>query len=232
MKGMLDLLERAGIVRRVDEGTAGADAASAAADDGGWAGPPPVPAPGAPAAAAPQAATPAAASGVAIALDQVYAQAGVPPCVYPAERLLRLLDGLKAMDEATRRSTIHAIDAADDSWSIDDPMRDAAAKVAALEQHSAGIRAAVAQAEQQTQSELLALQQRQETTVAEIRRQIADLEGLLAREIERGAHGAAALESALASERQHAQQDLDSLTRTAAALSGLITQFGTPNTTK
>lgn len=230
MKGMLDLLERAGIVRRVDGEEPGASAASPAAEDGGWAGPPPVPAPAAAAAAGDSAAVAPAAPGPALALDEVYAQAGVPPCAYPAERLLRLIDGLKAMDEATRRTTIQAIDAADDSWSIDDPMRDAAAKVAALERQAAAIRTAVAQAEQQTQAELGALQQRQEGTVAEIRRQIADLEGLLAREIERGAQGAAALDAAITAERQRAQQDLDQLARAAGALTGLITQFGSPRT--
>lgn len=85
-------------------------------------------------------------------LEQIYEAAGVPPCAYPAERLLRLIDGLKAMDDATRLTTMRAIDAADDSWSIDDPQRDAAAKVAALERHAASIRAALAHAEQDRQA--------------------------------------------------------------------------------
>jgi hypothetical protein len=227
MKGMFDLLEKAGLVRRLGE-TPGADTAL-----------PEEPAAEAYAPAEPEvamepagAAAPVEAAAPGLTLEQIYAAAGVPPSPYPAERLLRLIDGLKAMDEATRRTTIQAIDAADDSWAIEDPMRDAAAKVAALERRSGAIRAAVAQAEQQTQAELGALQQRQEGTVAEIRRQIADLEGLLAREIERGAQGAAALESALATERQRAQQELDQLARAAGALTGLITQFGAPNNTK
>lgn len=232
MKGMLDLLERAGLVRRVGdgetpvaaEGAGAADseparAAEPAAASGGAAN---AAVPAAPAAAGP-ADAPAEAAG--LALDEVYARAGVGPCTYPAERLLRLIDGLKAMDEPMRRTTIQAIDAADDSWSIDDPMRDAAAKVAAIERHAATIRASVAQAEQHTHAELAALQQRQETTVAEVRRQIADLEGLLAREVARGAQGAAALESALQAQRQNAQRELDALARTAGALSGLMAQY-------
>ncbi len=217
MKGMLDLLERAGIVRRVGEG-------DAAAHD-------PLPSPES-AAEQPAAteSTPPAAAG--LSLEQIYIQAGVPPCAYPAERLLRLIDGLKAMDEPTRRTTIQAIDSADDSWSIADPMRDAAAKVGAIERHAGAIRAGVAQAEQQTQSELQQLQQRQASTVAEIRRQIADLEGLLAREVERGAQGAAALETALSTQRMNANQELDTLSRAASALTALITQFGTPTPTK
>ncbi len=215
MKGMLDLLERAGIVRRVGENDAAADGAGTS---------PQVPASAEEPAAAESAPPPA----TGLSLEQVYAHAGVPPCAYPAERLLRLIDGLKAMDEPMRRTTIQAIDSADDSWSIADPMRDAAAKVGAIERHAGALRAGVAQAEQQTQSELQQLQQRQESTVAEIRRQIADLEGLLAREVERGAQGAAALEAALSRQRMNANQELDTLTRAASALTGLITQFGTP----
>jgi hypothetical protein len=229
MKGMLDLLERAGLVRRVgdDETPVAAEGAGAADSEPARAAEPAAASGGAAAAAAPAAAGPAdaPAEATALALDEVYARAGVAPCVYPAERLLRLIDGLKAMDEPMRRTTIQAIDAADDSWSIDDPMRDAAAKVAAIERHAATIRAGVAQAEQRTQAELAALQQRQETTVAEVRRQVADLEGLLAREVARGAQGAAALESALQAQRQNAQRELDALARTAGALSSLIAQY-------
>lgn len=228
MKGMLDLLERAGLVRRVGDAEA-----PVAAEGGGAADPEPARAAEPAAASGGAAAVAAAASGPAdaaaeanvLSLDEVYARAGVAPCAYPAERLLRLIDGLKAMDEPMRRTTIQAIDAADDSWSIDDPMRDAAAKVAAIERHAATIRAGVAQAEQHAQAELAALQQRQETTVAEVRRQIADLEGLLAREVARGAQGAAALEATLQAQRQNAQRELDALARAASALSSLIAQY-------
>ena len=162
--------------------------------------------------------------------DRIYAAAGVPSCAYPAERLLRLLEGLKAMDEGLRRQTIQAIDAADDSWTIEDPRRDAAAKVAALERHAASLRAGLAQAEKDTQERLQALIQRQEGTVAEIRRQIADLEGLLAREIARGAQEHAALDAALQSQREAANHEIGNLSRAAAALTGLIAQFAIPVT--
>jgi chromosome segregation ATPase len=168
--------------------------------------------------------------GVSLSLEQIYAAASVPSCAYPAERLLRLLEGLKAMDEGLRRQTIQAIDSADDSWTIEDPKRDAAAKVAALERHAASLRAGLAQAEKDTQERLQALIQRQEGTVAEIRRQIADLEGLLAREIARGAQEQAALDAALQSQREAANHEIGNLSRAAAALTGLIAQFAIPVT--
>jgi hypothetical protein len=225
MKGMFDLLEKAGLVRRLGE-TPGADTAL-----------PEEPAGEAHAPAEPEvamepagAAAPVEAAAPGLTLEQIYAAAGVPPSPYPAERLLRLIDGLKAMDEATRLTTIRAIDAADDSWSIDDPRRDAAAKVAALERHASGVRAALARAEQDTQARREQLAQQQERTLADIRRQIADLEGLLAREIARGTQEHASLEAALHMQREAANQELATLTRTTATLNGLIAQFAGTST--
>ena len=221
MKGMLNLLEKAGLVRRVDDG-GGSDEPSPShvAADAATAEVPHVAEPP----------TPPVEPSVGLSLEQIYAAAGVPSCAYPAERLLRLLEGLKAMDEGLRRQTIQAIDAADDSWTIEDPRRDAAAKVAALERHAASLRAGLAQAEKDTQERLQALIQRQEGTVAEIRRQIADLEGLLAREIARGAQEQAALDAALQSQREAANHEIGNLSRAAAALTGLIAQFAIPVT--
>ena len=221
MKGMLNLLEKAGLVRRVDDG-GGSDEPSAShvAADAATAEVPHVAEPPAP----------PVETSVGLSLEQIYAAAGVPSCAYPAERLLRLLEGLKAMDEGLRRQTIQAIDSADDSWTIEDPRRDAAAKVAALERHAASLRAGLAQAEKDTQERLQALIQRQEGTVAEIRRQIADLEGLLAREIARGAQEQAALDAALQSQREAANHEIGNLSRAAAALTGLIAQFAIPVT--
>jgi hypothetical protein len=215
MKGMFNLLERAGLVSRVE------DTESAQADA--------EPSREAPH-AAPSGDTDAAAPAdrpVGMSLEQIYESAKVPPCPYPAERLLRLIDGLKAMDAPTRRQTIQALDAADDSWSIDDPKRDAAAKVAAIERHAASIRAAVAHDQKETQAGLQELGQRQETTVAEIRRQIAELEGLLAREIARGAAETAQLEAAHQTRRDDANRELAQLAQAAQALTALIAQFDT-----
>ena len=242
MKGMMDLLERAGLVRRVDgadglpsDGVTDAAAARGVAEV----------APTANAAHAQGDAphsdavsavadttgitftnnTTIASTATGMTLEQIYATAAVPPCAFPAERLLRLIDGLKAMDAGMRRQTILALDAADDTWSLADPQRDAAAKVAAIEQHALSIRAGVALAEQETTSRLGELQQLQETSVAEIRRQISDLEGLLAREIARGAQETAALEAALKTLREAANRELGKLAHAASTLSGLIAQF-------
>ena len=227
MKGMMDLLERAGLVRRVDgaDGLPSDGVTDAAAARGVAEVAPTAHAAHAQGDAPHSDAVSAVADTTGMTLEQIYATAAVPPCAFPAERLLRLIDGLKAMDAGMRRQTILALDAADDTWSLADPQRDAAAKVAAIEQHALSIRAGVALAEQETTSRLGKLQQLQETSVAEIRRQISDLEGLLGREIARGAQDTAALEAALKTLREAANRELGKLAHAASTLSGLIAQF-------
>lgn len=214
MKGMMSLLERAGLVRQ--EGMGSDEAASVASSEGGVA-------PG----TETQAAEPVPATSEGQTLEQVYAAAQVPPCNYPAERLLRLLGGLSAMDEAMRRQTIHTIDAADESWTIDDPLRDAAAKVTAIEQHASGLRAGLGQAEQEAQAELTELRTRQDSAVADVKRQISDLEGLMAREIARSAQQCAAVEATLQARRETVSQELGTLSRAASEFRVLIGQFKT-----
>jgi hypothetical protein len=230
MKGMMSLLERAGLVRqdeeegidtRADSGETAEELPPEAAVAGGAA----VPSPSHPA----DAGAPPSAGG--LTLEQIYATAQVPACTYPAERLLRLVNGLNAMDPAMRRQTIQAIDAADESWTIDDPLRDAAAKVAAIEGHASALRGGLGQAEQQAQARMTELRQKLDASVAEIRRQISDLEGLLSREITRGAQEAAALEGALQSQKEATSRELDGLARAAGELQGLVAQFRSPAST-
>ncbi len=222
MKGMMSLLERAGLVRQEGMGDDHVSPSPDVPADGGAAPEPAAPA-GMP--AAETHAAPAAPVPDGQTLEQVYATGQVPACSYPAERLLRLVAGLNAMEETLRRQTIHAIDAADESWTIDDPLGDAAAKVAAIEQHASGLRAGLGQAETQAQAELAELRRKQDAAVAEVKRQIADLEGLLTREVTRGAQESAAIESALQMKKEAVSQELATLSRAAADFRGLIAQF-------
>ncbi len=224
MKGMMNLLERAGLVRR--EGEAFESDAGPASGDLGDAVQAVAPAPseaGEPGAPLAKEGPVADVSGLSLA--QIYASAGVAAASYPAERLLRLLDGLKAMEEGTRRQAIAAMDAADDTWTIADPLHDASLKITAIEAHAATLRAGITQAEQDTQLSLAAVQQRQDTSVAEIKRQINDLEGLLARELARGAQESAALAAALQSRRDATLGELEGLMRTVGEFRALVSQF-------
>ena len=225
MKGMMNLLERAGLVQRDEEVSVPEPLLQAPIEVA------PVPVSSLPSWLDPDGrGAPAAGdvpSGVAseMSLEQIYERAGVVASTYPAERFLRLLDGLKAMDEAIRRQVIAAMDAADDTWTIADPLHDASLKIAAIESHAANMRAGLNLAEQETQAAVSEVKQRQESSASEIRRQISDLEGLLARELARGAQESAALETAFQSKKDGAQRELEQLARTAGEFQALVAQF-------
>jgi hypothetical protein len=231
MKGVLNFLEKAGLVKRDEPAPATSDAPDV----------PDVPdvpdAPDAPDVAAPDVVQPAqpshpappmavAGEAVPMNLDPIYASAGVAPSIYPAERLLRLLDGLSAMDEATRLMAIKAMDAADESWSIDDPLADAAVKVEALAAHGAVLQDDLQALERETQARLQALAARQEQVVGDIRKQIAELEALVARELARSAQETATQEANLQTARQQTAGQLAFLDQTRQRLQGLASQFG------
>lgn len=176
-------------------------------------------------------AAPATEPGEPLNLDDIYATQGVGPSLYPAERLLRLVDGLSAMDEATRLMAIKAMDAADESWTIADPLADAAAKVAALQAHAHGLSTHLQQLEQHTQTQLDAIAQRQDKVVGDIRQQIAELEGLAAREMSRSAQETAAQQASLQSARQTIARDLAEVAQVSQRLQSLANQFGNTTTT-
>jgi len=227
MKGMLDFLEKAGLVTR-DEPLAAAP--SEALDLGNTV---PLAAgvtPGAAhvdAAAAAQPASPAGAP-IALSLDSIYANAGIAPAQYPAERLLRLIDGLSAMDPATRLMAIKAMDAADESWTIADPLADADAKVLALAAHGDTLKANLQQLEQQTQAQLDQLMSRQEAVVGDIRKQITELEALVERELARTAQELSLRQGNLAAARSQTSSELNEMAQISQRLQSLSAQFGTP----
>lgn len=227
MKGMLDFLEKAGLVTR-DEPLAAAP--SEALDLGNTvplaAGVTPSAAPVDAAIAAPLA-SPAGAA-VALSLDSIYANAGVAPAQYPAERLLRLIDGLSAMDPATRLMAIKAMDAADESWTIADPLTDADAKVLALAAHGDTLKANLQQLEQQTQAQLDQLMSRQEAVVGDIRKQITELEALIERELARTAQELSLHQGNLAAARNQTSSELNEMAQISQRLQSLSAQFGTP----
>ena len=228
MKGMLDFLEKAGLVTR-DTPQPQAVPEIEIELTPGTPPPPPSPPPPVPRCQLLQAAA-VANAGVALNLGDIYARAGIAPALYPAERLLRLVDGLSAMDAATRLMAINAMDAADDSWTMADPLADAAAKVAALGSHGESLKLKLQQLELETQSVLDGVLARQEKVVGDIRKQIAELEALVARELSRSAQETAEYQASLQAARDQTSRELAELTQVSLRLQSLSSQFGTPST--
>lgn len=144
-------------------------------------------APSAPAPSASAAPSTPAAGAAEIAegvpFETYYAQSSVPEAPYPAEKLLRLLDGLRAMDSVTRKSAVLAMDAADDNWAIADIVLDAQRKTRALTQADEALQSQLAAIVERGRQEKDAREKYLAAATATIRQKIADLEQTLQREI-------------------------------------------------
>ncbi|TLD44674.1 MAG: hypothetical protein FAZ92_03093 [Accumulibacter sp.] len=205
MKGILNLLAKAKLVELSDDERLAVPASPAEPEVA------PV-APAAQAAAVATAALPAeselpslaeACGEVAgLSFADIFAAAAVPPSPYPAEKLLRLLDGLRAMDAVTRRAAVLAMDAADDNWQIDDCLRDAELKIAALEEHKSRLAAQMESRERQSAEIVDQIRLTLDEATAAIRQQISELEQLREREVTRAAQETTSVEAGLRAARE------------------------------
>jgi hypothetical protein len=107
----------------------------------------------------------------------------VPSSPYPAEQLLKVLAGLRAMDVATRKAAISAMDAADDSWRIEDVLLDAERKIKALQARKQMLAAQAQAAEAEAAARVREREAQQQTVLDSVRKQIADLQALMEREV-------------------------------------------------
>ena len=74
------------------------------------------------AASAPAIAVPAGPIAEQRPFDEIYAEQSVAAAAFTAEKLLKILDGLAALDPAARIAAVRALDAADDAWTVDDAL--------------------------------------------------------------------------------------------------------------
>ena len=152
-------------------------------------------------------------------LESIYRTAGVPVSPFPAEKLLKMLEGLQALPPASRKAAVLAFDAADDNWSIADVILDAQRKSRALREEQVRLAEQLTGAEAQARADLEASAQYQEQATATIRQQIAELEAMLQREVQQVAEQKAAAQAALRAAR-------DSITRQRALLDAEISRLG------
>lgn len=224
MKGMMDFLEKAGLLKKDSPNDVPENQSSSAAS--AFSIPTSAKAPIVPASPC----EPVAGSSTALDLNSIYSNHGVAPSLYPAERLMRLIDGLSAMDEATRQMAIKAMDVADESWTIADPLNDAAAKMRALAAHGSSVADNLQQLELETQAHVDAVTSRQEKVVGDIRKQIAELEGLVERELSRSAQEIATQGAKMKAARDQIARDLAEVAQVSLRLQSLSSQFGASKT--
>lgn len=160
--------------------------------------------------------------------EAIFAAAGIAPASFPAEKLLRLLDGLRAMDAATRKAAVLAMDAADDNWQVADCVIDAQSKIAALEGHKRHLAAQVTGKEQQTETRIAEIKTALDNVTTSIRTQMAELEQLLQREITKAAQATTGLEADLRGAREAAAREARRMDGEIERLREIPAQFSTP----
>ncbi len=158
-------------------------------------------------------------------LEDIYAAAKVPPCPFPAEKLLKLLDGLRTLDAGTRKAAVMAMDAADDNWQITDCTSDAGRKIAALDSYKQYMGTRLGSIEKQAVEKTGEIKLSLERTTVEVRKQISELEQLLEREITKAAQQTTAVEASARNEREAAARETRRIDGEIERLNEIILQF-------
>jgi hypothetical protein len=149
---------------------------------------------------------------------EIYMASGVPDSPFPVEKLLKMLDGLKALPAASRKAAVMALDAADENWSISDVILDSQRKTRALREEQARLDAHLSAADAQAQTDITAAEAYLEQATSTIREQIAELETLLQQEVQQVAEQKAQITHTLQSSR-------DSVARQRARLDAEIARI-------
>lgn len=158
--------------------------------------------------------------------EQIYAEQSVPTPPFSAEKLLKIIDGLAALDPPARIAAVRALDAADDAWSIDDALLDAERKSRALLAARSQLEQQARAALEQARAAVTERDQRQQDAVGRIRSQIAELEALLEREVARATEEKSALENAARSAKEACLREVARLDAESERLKRLAVTFG------
>lgn len=158
--------------------------------------------------------------------DDIYAEHSVQAAMFAAEKLLKILDGLAALDPGSRIAAVRALDAADDAWTIDDALLDAERKTRALGAARAQLEQQARAALEQARRDVAERDQRQQEAVSRIRAQIADLEALLEREVTRATEEKSAFENSARATKEACLREVARLDAEADRLKRLAATFG------
>jgi hypothetical protein len=160
--------------------------------------------------------------------EDVFRQGGFSDSPSSALRLLKLVAGLSMFPREQQLTMVRAMDAADDSWSEQEVVKDAKQRQAALQEHLKGIGAERALLDQALTAEIQSTRSNGELVLGELDKRIAEL---LARREQEAAETATAIskleqkQRALEAQEQRARQGISQVIQ---ALSGLTTFLGVP----
>lgn len=158
----------------------------------------------------------------------IYGRQGVADAQFPVERLLKLVEGLRTLDPATRRAAITAMDVADETWSMEQVLADADAKLAALRGHQRHMQGTADALVKANLERVQALETSRDGHVAELRKQIAALDLQIHDVIGTTAADVAKLQSESESNKAALTRETQRIDAHILDLEELIAQFRAP----
>jgi hypothetical protein len=158
----------------------------------------------------------------------IYGRQSVAEASFPVERLLKLVEGLRALDPTTRRAAIMAMDVADETWSMEQVLADADAKLAALRGHQRQMQGAADGLVQANRERIAALESSRDGRVGELRQQIAALEAQIHDVIGTTAADVAKLQSESESNKAALLREAQRIDAHSLNLQELVAQFRPP----
>lgn len=176
----------------------------------------------------------AAVAGEAVGVEEgltfadIYLRQNVTEAQFPVERLLKLVEGLRALDPTTRRAAIMAMDVADETWSMDQVLADADAKMAALRGHQRQMQGAADAVVQANRERVAALETSRDGRLAELRQQIAGLEAQIQDAVGSTAADVARLQSESESNKAALLRETQRIDAHVLNLQELVAQFRPP----
>ena len=162
-----------------------------------------------------------------VELATIYAEAGVPPAPFPIEKLAKVVEGLNQLDAATKKIVVASMDDADDTWTIEDVLRDARAKGAALSAYLTDIAELDVELNREVASRIEKAQAKRQATVDDLEAQIASLQAKREEAMTSAATDIAQLRAQGASASEAADRERQRITSSIKANDALVALFNT-----
>lgn len=161
----------------------------------------------------------------------IYAEGDVPATPFTIEKLAKLVDGLNQLDASTKKTAVSAMDAADDSWKIEDVIADGQAKIAALNAYLGDIAACEAAINEEVNRRVNENQSQKGKTLEDLDARIAKLQADREAAISEAAARASSLRAQSAAAAEAAERERTRITNAIKGHQGLVALFGSTTTT-
>jgi len=162
-----------------------------------------------------------------VELSVIYTEASVPTVSFTIEKLAKLIEGLNQLDNATKKTAVAAMDAADDSWDIASVIADGKAKRAALAAYQGDISSAERAIAAEIARRLDVNQADKAARLTDIDQQIAALQAKREETIAETANVAAILRAQGAAAAEAGEREHNRINNAIRGFDGLIALFDT-----